>query len=278
MFDRIPVKIIFRDENIDKNTVLEKFKNETIFYPKELCNDYFSTLIETLLEEKDPLLIINNFLPDINGQMYLEIVVKSENTPTNPNCFEMVYSQDIDFQESISSLISNIRRSKYSVSNGIFNKILPLKNPSKDIADLYFIDKNYKDALTEYHGLYSQYPELSRRMCEICRMILGSKPTLDLLTIDILIFYKKYDDLFDLSKDVLIDLMIPIHLLLSKSDLSIKKRLITAYFCYKNLKKINELDKSNICLQRFESIFEECILEDTKNNLFLNEIKNIFNQ
>lgn len=275
MFDRIPVKITFNDENINKMEVLDKFRNETIFYPKEIHLDYFSTIMSVLLEEKDPLLVINNFVPSVNGQMYLEIGVRSENTAKNANCLEIVYNNETDFQESVSYLVCNVKKRKSSMSDGFFDKILSLRNWSKDIADLNFIERNYKDALVEYGKLFNRYPELSRRMCEICRMILGSKSVLDPIAVDILIFYERYDELFNLAKDLVPEIRIPIFMYLSKSDLTFKKRLITSFCCYENFKSVNEIDKSKKCLHWVENMLVECGLDDPDNKPFLEDIKSM---
>lgn len=272
------------NEDVEKTRFSTQLDEHSIFKVKSICKNYFPMLVEAILNNEDPLEIINKYVPDIDGQLYISITVDKKNTK-NPNTFiyeNGMSDEDFDFEcDKILSLLKEILNcgsKKESTSYKILNKVIAMLEPSKERAHLYFIEKDYKNALLEYGRLYKSYPELSKRMSEICKAALGNKLSAEPLALDLLIFYRVYDELAELSWKLPFDFQLAVQYYLSKSDIDQKQRIIFCFICYENFRMINETEKAELCYANLTGLLENALGNDLSNQLFLHECANTISE
>ncbi|KAM0680725.1 hypothetical protein GINT2_000998 [Glugoides intestinalis] len=277
MFNRIPVYVKIVNECVEINDFSTELDAQGTFKVKSISKNYFSMLVEAILNNEDPLEIINKYVPDIKGLLYISITVDKESSST-ANYF--IYEKgmgddkfDVECKKVLNllkeMLLCNSKREK--TSYGIFNKVIAMLEPSKDQADLYFIEKDYKNALLEYNRLYKSYPELSRRMTEVCKATLGNKLSAEPLALDLLLFYRMYSELIELSWKLPFDAQLAVQYYVASSDIDRKHRIIYFFICYENFRMINEIEKAEMCYGKLIGLLETAVLNDLTNQYFLYE-------
>lgn len=287
MLHLIPVSLKIQSESIDLNSFLEKFTKNNIFSQKSICKNYFSIIIQSILLNENPIAIIKQNIPDIEGIMHFELIITTDqnhNIIENHNINVFLYRNDMNDQEfndeclkvkqSITTKLTN-KCSDQNKSLGFIRNLLSPFVSSKDKADLYFIKNDYKNALFEYSKIQTQYPELSKRMCEVCRILLNNKLSLEPLAFDIYIEMNMFDRLFDLSNKMPFDAKLGIQYYLIGKNINDDKKMILLHLCYKNFKFCKD-ERSEDCYVKLKEIVEEHLKKEKYNEKFWNEFLNVF--
>ncbi|ELA42709.1 uncharacterized protein VICG_00024 [Vittaforma corneae ATCC 50505] len=292
MLDRIPVDLSIQSKELQMNDVFNRFKTSKVFVPKTLCKSYFSLIVASILEDKDPVSIINENIPEIDGQLYISLTITNNRSFCSDGALIFIYTENMDDEEfdqecnRVQSLIiqklskervfkDNLKqKTAYSIVYSILSTI----SSSKDAANVYFIQRDYKNALLEYGGISKQYPELSRRMSEICRVILGYKPLLEPLAFDILLLNQMYDSLCEISSILPFDAKLAIQYYLTDKSINSKLKMIFLYQCCVNFKLCNDDEMSKRCYSKLVSTVESIVDIESYNQKFWLEFLTILSE
>lgn len=277
---RIPVNLKIHLEESEQNHVLELFRNSRIFSSKTLCKTYFSFLTTSILENKDPVKFINDNIPEIEGLLFIDLAVirPGETSPASEIPFIYIKNMNdeqfnIECVKARSLIVQQLEKEIQDQKASFFTMsgMLPMLRCRKETAHLYFIRKDYKNALQSYESISSQYPELSGRMCELCRVILNYKPCLDPLAFDILIANDMYESLYKISDILPFDAQLALQYYLTTKNIDFRLKMIVLYQCNRNLRQAREFQKAESCYLQLTEMVEKRMVEDQCNRDFWRE-------
>lgn len=274
---KIPIKTKILGSSIDEEILLCKFMNGQLFIPKTVNKNYFSLLVASILKKNDPLKIINNYIPEIDGELYVDMIIDSKRSEEGVFVHYNEINDD-DFEQESNRFLENLKeklskRIKPKSQYNFISNFLSTLEPSLENSHLLFLRKDYKNALVEYSKLSKKYPELSRRMCGICKLEIGVKPDLDPILFDILILYELYDELFEISEKLPFDAKVAIQYYLIEKKISDSKRMVLLYSCFQNFKKMSEYEKAKECFFNLLNMVDCYIERDNLNSNFWIECK-----
>lgn len=281
MLDRIPVSLSVQLKEPQEDGIVNRFKNSKVFVPKTLHKNYFSLIVASILEDRDPINIIDMHIPEIDGQLFISITVTNGQISRHDHEFVFTYTENMNDEEFdqecdrirtllVQKLSKDISKQKtpYSIANAILSAV----SSSKDAADLYFIQKDYRNALSEYGGISRQYPELSKRMCEVCRILLGYKPLLEPLAFDILMLSQMHNSLCEISGILPFDAKLAVQYYLTGRDINIKLKVILLYQCSVSFNLCSNGDKAKACYLKLVNAIDGIAAMESHNLSFWLEV------
>lgn len=253
--DRTPITLKFED-NLENPELISKFNMNTFFKYKKPCKDYFQQITSYILNDKDPFEIIDDFYPEIEGypKITIRLVTNDfENQQFEDSSFMVNVNEDIEYQvQEIANLLFR-KAIANSKNKSIYFKINSIFNGNVELANAKFITKDYKGASNEFSKLTSTY---SRRMHFLCKILDGyRKIDIDsIYDIDILIAYSLFDELFEIVFLLSDPLKLAIAFFLSKQHMIESKKMLSLFYCSKNLVIDSNDTRSNECLRRLKDI------------------------
>lgn len=246
-FGRIPLKLEF-DENFGcREEFAERLARTGIFSLRKLNRNYFSSIVDSILRDEDPLPIIDASEPEIDGSPHMILCVGGATSSEHSQSTAFVYHTGMteeDFNlRCLEALDALKARNEGVILNGTGLRALKAffgisSLSKKELADAYFMNKDYESALYIYARLSSL--GICRRMSEICRALMDIDMLGDPLSLDIMIFYKKFDTLYAISGDLPFDAKLAVQYYLTKQGLPQHMRVLLEYSCCKGFSTIKD--------------------------------------
>lgn len=277
MLDRIPINLSIRSTKFTHEDIIARFCQHSPFYPKELCRNYFSFIVTAILDDLDPMSIIQKYIPEIEEQIYVNITVIDASEQYSGKELVFIYTEvmtDDAFHQECTRIKSKIIKGMTLMKKttfGALQNLFGFPQTTPEHANLQFVLGNYAAAKVEYGGIYRQFPELSKRMCEICRVILHERAILEPLAFDVLIQDKRYNELYELSGILPFDAKLAIrYYLLSKEKQKLRK-MILLNECIDGFEATGDRSKIFTCRDEMVKVVNDVIIEEPFNELFWRE-------
>jgi len=274
MLGKIPIRLNIQSTEINVDEVTRRFRSSKLFCPKRLCDNYFSLIVAAILDGSDPIGIIQDCIPDIDGQIHIELVVADNRTG---GAAVFVYTRDMTdqaFEMECDRVRSEIildmsRRERTPLS--IIRSLMQSSSITAENANLQFVTGDYRGALAGYAAIAKQFPELSRRMCEVCHILLDERTVGEPLAFDVLMVAQRYDELYELSGSLPFDARVAVRYYLKDKDIGVKRQMIVLNLCYDDFGVTGNREKADGCKSELVRMVEATVSTETWNMPFWEE-------
>lgn len=259
---RIPLRLEFDDSFRHREEFVERVVKTGMFSLKKVNRSYFSSIVESILKDEDPMPIIRETEPEIDGVPHMSLLVR-EASFFHSQSIVFVYSsamsEEVFSHRCMEALCAfRARNRRVILKNTGLYAIRTLFGTSdasrKELADAYFMDGNYESALYMYTRTSSM--GVCRRMSEICRALVGADMLGDPLAFDVAIFHRRFDVLYAAVEALPFDAKMAAQYYLVKQEMSQHMRVLLEYGCCKGFTIIGDRQRlsSVLCsLKRFVS-------------------------
>lgn len=275
MLGKIPVHLNIDSPDLPRDEVVSRFRNSRLFTPKQLCKNYFSVLVSCILDGGDPNSVIDENVPEIEGQLLVEITVVAELPADSAEGVLFVYTAGMSaelFEDECERTRATLVREaekrceKERKQLGFIGSLVSSLSGSLEAAHLSFIKSDYKGALAAYSGVSKRYPELARRMCEICRLILGQEPVVDPLALDVFILNHMYTSLYKMIGILPFDAKLAVQYYLIDKEIPAKRKMILLNQCRENFRIAGNSERAEDCAAKLTGMVDEIIAADTSSD------------
>lgn len=249
-FGKIPLKLEFDKGFECEEEFAERLAKSGVFSLKRPNRTYFSSIADSILRDEDPLPIIDGSEPEMDGSPHMSLFVKD--TVSSSHSREVVFAYDSvmadeDFRQRCLETLDALKaRAEQVILNNTGLRALKALFTAtgaskKELADAYFMSGNYENALYIYARLEDQ--GACRRMSEICRALLGIEMLGDPLSLDVMMFYKRFGILYAVSGSLPFDAKLAVQYYLTKQGLPQYMRVLLEYSCCKGFSVAKDRQK-----------------------------------
>lgn len=254
---KIPVKLEFTNNFHHKERFLVLFKECDFF--SLICNkdEYNSTIKERVLKNQNFHSYICSHEPFYSGINCVIIEISAEFIKTKNILF--VYTPDMSESQFFTRtseiteeiLNKNIERLRKTNMPNFLGRFVMGCERKRELANAHFIMGEYQLALGYYVGIRKEFPDISKRMAEWCKILLNFENELNDKYYDVALLNGRSDIILKILKVLPVETRVAMEYWLSTQDFPRRIAYFIDYICFKNLIKINSLNKG-------ELFFEKC--------------------
>ncbi len=282
---RIPVKLQFAKDFQYTDKFIDLFMQSNFF--SILCDPtyYNKSIIDLIMKDNNPNNFISSYEPFYKGCNCIIIDVTAEEIKTNNILF--VYNPEINDASFLNRsteiteqvLSKNLEIIRKGGKLKFLNRYIGSFENNKDLANAHFLMCEYQIALNYYLSIRKEYPDMSERMVEWCKILLNQTNDFNFKYYDLLILHNKTDMLYSLLNILSDNIKIGIEYWLIKQNLPMRISFLISYSLFIKFLKVKNLEKIDKLHLRFKQKIENKI-ENSENyeRYFWNRILIIFNE
>lgn len=247
LFQKPLTEIIFEPKFLFSDDFLNRLNALQVVRIASEADNYFETISQILMNDNNPYEYIKTHYPKLLGTPVLKIYVSYQLPKDLDGGLHFLFEDSMSeetFKDRIHKIILEFKKPYNQIvesNSGVFfyKKYLILNSiQKKNLADSYFIFKDFSRASSSYEQVQSIYADYSKRMNALCKLLIKTDDVYEQNIIDVLYLQKNVKSMYFASKLLPKSIKLGFQYWISKQELCLGMKALISYIILKDAYEI----------------------------------------